>query len=570
MLFSAVKDRSLTVLKFVMALFIVVAPTLFGFLNIELSACILFILTGVLYVSRIRKTGQCHISICQFVMMTLLFYSVVSTLWADNKNGHFTYILIISGLIMFFELVSDYFSENNDVKLQRRMMYMLSLSGTLCALWNIIYWVVFLIPYGKKDGFSAGLGNSDFLAVFMLFCIILTYKLMCKNKPLRKALFFVSLLIMVFTFVMTGSFVWFLLLVFAVMFFVTRKTKKLFVPMTLLFAGLFLAFIIVSANMNGQGTVFSDVFKYGIKNLFGHGGGFWTAREMFFSGEYTNVSIPGLFAYLCAATGLTGIIVCVALTGRVVFHFLKLKTWASAANIFITLMIMLLPMAQSPVPVFLWAGLIAYNENDAKLSPVKTIRKDTVKYTTYVIAVSGVLTAVMLCRCLIIMNASHKYENRRYIDAYELYNIAATISPVDAESCRMAAKALYMSDDIKNRHTEAIELVNKAQKRDKYNLENMHIKAQIYYKCEMYELSAQEYMDIASRVAVDSVYNLETVKSLYNIIRTKEKGSVEAKTLYEKMAEIASNTADLDYREKINNIVDKALVYTKGELTVER
>ena len=37
----------------------------------------------------------------------------------------------------------------------------------------------------------------------------------------------------------------------------------------------------------------------------------------------------------------------------------------------------------------------------------------------------------------------------------------------------------------------------------------------------------------------------------------------------EKLVEIAAATEDLDYREKINNIADKALVYTKGELNVE-
>lgn len=570
MLFSAIKDRSLTLLKFVMALFIVVAPTLFGFSDIELSACILFILIGFLFVVRMRKTGQGHISICQFVMMTLLFYSIVSVLWADNRNGHCTYILMISSLTMFFGLVTDYLNGNNDEKIQRRMMYMISLGGALCALWNFIYWVVALIPYGKNDCFSEGIGSSDFLAVFMLLCIIITYKLIGGNRPARKIWLVINMLLMIFVFIMTKSSGWFLLLVFTVMFLVTRKTKKFFVPMTLVFAGLFLIFVIIFGSGSVHGTVFKDVFRYGAGNLFGHGGGFWSAREMLSNGKIDGFEIPGLLAFLCASSGIIGLLSCIAMAGRVVFQFLRLKSWASAANVFITVMILFFPLAQSPVPLFLWVGLIAYNEKDANLSKVRTYRPDTVKATTCIIAVAGVLAVTVMGQIFIKINALHKYEDKNYIEAYELYNTAATINPMDGESCRMAAKSLYMSESIKERYTEALMMADKAQKRDRYNLENMHIKAQIYYKCEMYDLSYGEYSALAFRVEANDRYNLEAVKSLYNIIRTKEKGSTEAKEIYDKMTDVAGKTRDLDYKEKINNIVDKALVYTKGELTVEK
>lgn len=570
MFFSQIKDRSLSILKFVMALFIVVSPTLFGFLDTELSACILFILSGGLYVIRMRKTGQGHVSICQFVMTALLFYAIISTLWADNHSGHYTYILMLSSLIMFFGLVTDYFNESNGEKLQRRIMYMLSLSGTVCALWNFIYWVLALVPYGKKDSFSQGIGNSDFLAVFMLLCIIITYNLIRGNSSGRKALLWMSILVMLFSFVMAGSSVWFLLAVFTVMFLIKRKTNKFFVPMTFLLAGLFLAFVLIFGSGTQQGAVLKDVFGYGTRNFFGHGGGFWSAREMFLGGEFANFRVPGLLAFLYASSGPIGLVAAVALAGRVVFQFLKLKSWASAANIFITIMIMLFPFAQSPVPLFLWTGLIAYNEKDANLSVIKTFRTDTVKFTTYAIGISVILSAAIMCQNFIKISALHKYNTEKYPEAYELYDIAATINPLDSESCRMAARSLYMSENIKERREEALMLIDKAQKRDRNNLENMNIRAKIYYKCGMYEHSYSEYSALAFRVKVNDKYNLEIVKSLYNIICTKEKGSTEAKELYEKMTDVANKTEDLDCREKINNIVDKALIYTKGELAVEK
>lgn len=569
MLSSKVKDGSLAVLKIVMALFIVVAPTLLGFLSIELSACLLFLLMGLMYVARVRKTGQGHMSVFQLGMLFLLAYSAISTLWVSNKSGHGIYMLIISSLIMFFGIVTEYFSENNDEKAQRRMMYMLSLSGTVCALWNFIYWVVALLPFGKKEPFMQGLGNSDFLALYMILCVIVTYKLIRGNKQSRKVLFVISILIMAFVFVMAGGIGWFFLAVFVVMYFSTRRTKKFFVPITLAFSAIFLIVVLIAGNAAQQGSVFKDVFGYGMKNLVGCGGGFWSARQMFFSEKYTDAMVPGLFASLCASSGIIGIACCVVIAGRVVLQFVKLKTWVSAANIFVTVMVLFMPFGQSLIPLFLWMGLVAYNEKDGNFSVEGKFNEKTVKYITYIVALAGVFTVVLLCQTLMKSSALDKYNNEKYIEAYELYNTAASINPTDGESCRMAAKSLYASDSITKRYSEAVSLVDKAVKRDRYNLENTEIKAQIYYKCEMYDLSAKEYMVIASKVKDSGRYNLETVRSLYNIICTKEKGSADAKTLYEKMVVISENTSDLDYKEKINNIIDKALVYTKGELAVE-
>ena len=53
------------------------------------------------------------------------------------------------------------------------------------------------------------------------------------------------------------------------------------------------------------------------------------------------------------------------------------------------------------------------------------------------------------------------------------------------------------------------------------------------------------------------------VESLYEIIQKNPEGSAETVEVYDKIVEIAKNTANPDYREKINNIADKALVYTR-------
>ena len=55
----------------------------------------------------------------------------------------------------------------------------------------------------------------------------------------------------------------------------------------------------------------------------------------------------------------------------------------------------------------------------------------------------------------------------------------------------------------------------------------------------------------------------------YKIVKKNPKGSSETKRAYEEILAIAQETQNLDYRKEINDIADKALVFTKGELTGE-
>ena len=147
--------------------------------------------------------------------------------------------------------------------------------------------------------------------------------------------------------------------------------------------------------------------------------------------------------------------------------------------------------------------------------------------------------------------------------AYSLYNSASIINPFDSESAFMAAQSLYNSESVEKFYTEAIELADKAGKRDKDNLFCNKLKAQIHYACGRYDMAVQEYTYISSRAKVNDEYNLMLVEALYEIIQENPEGSAEAVEVYDKIVEIAKNTENPDYREKINNIADKALVYTR-------
>ncbi len=570
MLVNTEKNRTFSVLQAVMALFITIVPALLGFLDRTAGAYMLFLVTGVLFIMRIKSTRNIYVSICNFIFLILLFYSTVSLIWVNNRNGHVEYMTMITGLMLFFCLTADYFSESNDEKIHRRMMYMVAISCAICAAVNILYWIICLVPYGKADNFSQGLGSSDFLAAFMIVGILITLKLMVNNKKRRIALFSVFLVMMAFVFYMAKSSIAVIFVaMMAGIYYLTRKSKRFFVPLTLSLATVFLIAVIAIVNANGQFAVFKDVFEYGIRHIFGNGGGFWSGGEMFLKSGYENAALPGLFAVLCGASGLVGIICALGITARAVVQFVKIKSWACAVNLFLTVMIMILPLAENSVCLFLWVGLTAYNEKESEFMVKRTFEKKALSKLVTITVVATIISAVLLCQAFIKMSAYNNLKKGKYLEAYELYCAAATLNFTDGESCRMAAYAMNESDMIQTRSKEALDLLDKAGKRDKYNLQNYVIRAQVYFNCGMYEMSAKEYEIVASKAVVNDRYNLLMVKSLYKIVERQEKGSPETKALYDKMVEIAKNTENLDYREEINNIADKALVYTKGELNVE-
>ena len=71
------------------------------------------------------------------------------------------------------------------------------------------------------------------------------------------------------------------------------------------------------------------------------------------------------------------------------------------------------------------------------------------------------------------------------------------------------------------------------------------------------------------KATIKDDYNLALAKVLYKIVEMKPKGSSETKRAYEEIISIAQRTDNLNLRKEINDIADKALGYTKGDLTNE-
>ena len=133
----------------------------------------------------------------------------------------------------------------------------------------------------------------------------------------------------------------------------------------------------------------------------------------------------------------------------------------------------------------------------------------------------------------------------------------------------MAAASLRNQGNTTENIEQAIKLIDKAIKRDKYNLSFMEEKARIYDTYGEYDLSAQQYREASQDAFVKDKYHLSLAKELFKVVKKYPKGSSETKRAYEELLTIAQSTENLDLRKEINDIADKALIYTKGELSSE-
>jgi hypothetical protein len=77
------------------------------------------------------------------------------------------------------------------------------------------------------------------------------------------------------------------------------------------------------------------------------------------------------------------------------------------------------------------------------------------------------------------------------------------------------------------------------------------------------------YTAASDAAIINGKHNLSLAKTLYRMMKEKEKGSSEARRIHEEIVKVALRTENLDYRKSINDIADKAQSYTKGEFTNE-
>ena len=262
---------------------------------------------------------------------------------------------------------------------------------------------------------------------------------------------------------------------------------------------------------------------------------------------------------------------CLVLVIRSVRAFIKLKNTESAIGILCLITLLWLPFGQSFATVILVMSLNTYNEYCADLNLKLQLKQKHIKRLVNIVSVVLTITASLTVLSFMEMSADRNFENGRYTKAYETYKTVSTINVFDSRCSKMAAICVVNDKTLRTNISEdALKLINKAIKYDRNNLSNHETKAEIHFACGNFNESVGQYREILKKSAVNDKYNLSMTKVLYEIIVSNPKGSSETKRAYEEIVNIAQLTENLDIKKEINDLADKALVYTKGELSDER
>ena len=575
MLFNITKQKSLAFIQIFVAVLILTVPSFLSLLSLKGGVYITFTVSAFLMLIRIKANEKIILSLKHTVYILLIAFGLISLLWISNISGHFVYLFGIGAVCVLTALLKEYFIENTGESFKRRIAYLISISGVTYCLYNIIYWITVVVPVAGNNGFTRGLISRDFSGIFIVISIACTVSLYKGNSKFRKFLISFSLILMAFCLLMTKScMAWVFAVAFSLLLILkkvfSKKSSKYTVFSSIVIVLYFIGTLIIALT-GEKGNVFSDVFSFALKHPFGAGGGFLSAKDTFTDYPQIEQTGTGLFLYLFSASGIFGVLACLVLVIRSVRTFIKLKNTESAIGILCLITLLWLPFGQSFAAVILVMGLNTYNEYCADLNLKLQLKQKRIKRLVNIVSVLLAVTASLTVLSFMEMSADRDFESGRYTEAYETYKTVSTIDVFDSRCSEMSALCVLNDKTLRTSISDdALKLIDKAIKYDRNNLSHYETKAEIHFACGNFNEAAAQYRDILKKSAVNDKYNLSMTKVLYEIIVGNPKGSSETKRAYEEIVNIAQLTENLDIKKEINDLADKALVYTKGELSDER
>ena len=562
---ETLKDKSLLILKLLIAGFIIGAPSVLWLMGEEAAVYFTFTVFSLLSALRIYANGKLWVSPLNYSMTALLIYAALLSLFAKNHEGNLIYICSLAIALLFITVFFDYLRENTQESMDRRLKYMLVASGAAVCCVNFIYWFFVALPVGDKFLFNLGFGSNDLLAIFIFAGIWSAVMLFNGASAAVKRILVILMLPMIAAWIMASSAVSYVFAgVIIVGFIVYKKAKIAFIPAAILCSAVLL--IVLYGFFDT--SAFNDAFLCGIHKPFGvGGGGFLSGQEMYASRFYDGVTSLGLLANVVSSSGIFGFIILLILFLREMYLLIKKQLFFSFVSLLTFCIVLFVPFTDFAAAILFASGTMAYNEFICNGHISLQLNEKKRARICIALTAAGIISATLMCHALIRINGDRQYNNKNYSKAQDLYTIAANINITDAKSCRGIVSCMLdmgLTDEQK-----ALEYSAKAGKREKNNVTNMVQTALIMHKGERYKESAQIWKELILKAPHNDNYKVMYAETLYEIVQSNERGSKETKDAYREIVNISEKTADLDAKKEINDLADKAQEFNKGVLVNE-
>ena len=493
------------------------------------------------------------------VIIAFTLYAMLCGIWCKDAEGQLQSVIMLFMIVLAAFLSADYF-ENIGENSERKLMYLMAASGACCSVINIIVWLVQMVPLGEYSAFCAGIGQKDALGAFMaigiLFCIFLAKG---AGKS-RAAKLYAMLVPMAFVLIMTKSICAILLMAALFIALKNKKAGKRAAVISVILVSI-CAVIFISGNYQA----FCDAFLTGIRRPLGLGGGGYIARQEEYMGSYyPKVSYLPFIARVTSDFGICGLAICIFFVCRYAALMKKSLNPKTVSSFCVLLFVLFIPFKNEYTVIVFLTGLLTY----AEVNYFKTysVHKKNLLYAVNILCILSLFSGFLFGHALLRMKADAEYKSENYSSAYIIYKNAAMINICDSESCRKALISLRKSDMAEEKTEQAYSLMKKAQWRSRGSVDTYVEKARYYGACSDYINAADNWRVVLMKAPHNHQYNISFVKLLYKKIKQYEKGSAEAKRIYNEITEVSEKTQDIDAKKIINDIRDKALIYTKGEL----
>lgn len=551
------------VLEIVVAAFILLGPTVISAADRGWGLYAAFAAVALCFALRLLENGGVHMTVNIGLGVLTLVYALLAFIWADNLFLHIRYVFTVLTVIGAMLLAVDYYSIEKEKGLSERLLYMIIFSAEICALWNLIYWA-FLSKFSMTEPMSAGIGQNDLLGMYMAVGLWCAAKAGLGRK-LKKISALVLAIPMIFVLFMSRSALsWFLGAGFAAVY-LFKKSRKLgsFVfaaaavasgaLMTIWFRGARLA-------------PFTDALLCVLRRPEGLGGGGFFARQtQFQSAAYTSVNELGMGASLVSSLGVFGLLIALVFIGRQVWLTYKYKDWFSAFTVILGIYSFFAPVGSGLAGLILFICTSLYCE--WRLGCVTKVRIPVVITASICCA----MAAAVILGCVLAVGEGFRRSGMKYIfvderKAFENFSVASSINPFDDESCYNAANALRHLYEQNNSREDAVNAeyyIERAIERNEYSALYHTEYARLMKDVESYARAVEENDRAVELAPLNDDYKVNLGETLYLLMQTYERGSVDTQRCYQRILDCAEATADMDKKKIIIDWADKSQPYTR-------
>lgn len=544
-----VKEKQMNILHNVLTVFVFLAPVLGSGLEkstaVYASLCMFAFCVGY----RIFKEKYIVITKTFLLSAAIWLFSFIQLFWASDKGSQ----LQLSALFLVSACASlvmgdckNKIGKDNLSVMWTRLMYPASFIYAVCA----ILYQIFIDSRFLGSAMDFGSGSPTAAACLMVLGMVSANRVFKNNK--KQPLFYVSVALMVYVFLMTKSFLGYMFcaaLLFAHAMKQKHKKAEAFALMVVTAVLGVLNGVYAVASLIKNPELFNGSIK-GLLSIIGVGAGGYNAAVSVVDKGYTG--FPPVCSFFLEAFGIIGVVVIALYVMAAVRNYVRTKSFDDIILMFLVIAMFL---SESSALVFMLPLVTMF----------LTARDEGVEIRLH--KWIGLVTAVPVCFSLLFtlahipyVFANHHWDMGRYSESASCYSVGATMELVNShgwEKAYLAEQKAFEETGVGTRRSEFLSKAAKYNKKDYMYQRNL---ADVYTSEGDYLKAFEIWEGIILRHDKEYLYPMYAEK-ICDVMANCPVGLEKTEMLYNSLNELAKKSTDKDIILSVNNILARSQQY---------